>query len=133
MRVFRAGAIKVPTGLDPAVRKVFELMIEERLGPTDVAERAGIAITTISRWRTRHPPTLPTLQAALGVFGYELVVRKTKAREEEDRLYARAGFVSEARMDALLEEAAISTRLAAQTALSGPENGSEGHVGGGAR
>lgn len=104
MRVFRAGAIKMPTGLDPAVRKVFELMIEERLGPTDVAERAGIAITTISRWRTRHPPTLPTLQAALGVFGYELVVRKTKAREEEDRLYALHDLGHTAKGDAMLKE-----------------------------
>ncbi|MFK4047251.1 hypothetical protein ACI2KH_20040 [Roseomonas mucosa] len=133
MRQFRPATVRVPERADPVIRRLFGLMNEERLGWADLAERSGVSERTIRAWRTAYAPSLPSIQAVLGVFGYELVVRKTKAREDEDRLYARAGFISEARMDALLEEAAISTRLAAQTGLSGPENGSEGHVGGGAR
>lgn len=84
MRQFRPTAIRIPERADPVIKALFRLMQAEHLGIKDVSDRSGVAERSIRSWRTTSAPTLPSLQAALGVFGYELVVRKTKARQAED-------------------------------------------------
>ena len=104
MRQFRPTAIRIPERADPVIKALFRLMQAEHLGIKDVSDRSGVAERSIRSWRTTSAPTLPSLQAALGVFGYELVVRKTKAREEEDRLYALHDLGHTAKGDAMLKE-----------------------------
>lgn len=58
----------------PLVRELFGLMAEEQIGVTDVAERAGISVTTVVKWKTRHAPTVVALEAALNVVGYRLAI-----------------------------------------------------------
>lgn len=104
MRQFRPATVRVPERADPAIRMLFKLMNEERLGWADLAERSGVSERTIRAWRTAYAPSLPSIQAVLGVFGYELRAVKTKAREEEDRLYALHDLGHTAKGDAMLKE-----------------------------
>lgn len=58
----------------PLVREFRSLMDEQRVGVTDVAERAGIGTATIVKWSCAHSPTVVALEAALNVLGYRLAI-----------------------------------------------------------
>ncbi len=73
MRRFRR--LPIPTHAHPLVRKLFEEMNYQRIGVTDLAERAGLALGTFKGWRTRHCPRIVELEACFNVLGKELAVR----------------------------------------------------------
>lgn len=76
MRRFRR--VLVPRKAHPLVRQLFVEMNRERIGLSDVAERAGVAITTFKGWRTRHTPRVADLEACYNVLGLTLTVTKVK-------------------------------------------------------
>lgn len=76
MRLFRPHHI--PTNVHPIVRKLFELMHEERLGVLDMSERSGINRNTIKDWKARAVPNIVNLDAFLNTLGYELAIRRKK-------------------------------------------------------
>jgi len=73
----------------PLARKFFEIADAQRMAITDVAQRAGLSHATLVRWKTLHSPTVPALEAALNVLGYEL--RIVRRRDPSDRPYGRPG------------------------------------------
>lgn len=58
----------------PFARRFFELLEEEGVALTDVAERAGLSHVTLVKWKSRHKPSIDTLEAALNVLGYRLAI-----------------------------------------------------------
>lgn len=58
----------------PLAKQLFDLMAEERICATDVAERAGLSLATLVKWKARHAPTVVALEAALNVVGYRLAI-----------------------------------------------------------
>jgi hypothetical protein len=61
----------------PLARRFFEIAERQQVALTDVSERAGLCHATLVKWRYRHAPLVPTLEAALNVLGYELrIVRR---------------------------------------------------------
>ena len=74
MRVPHPKRFVCPTAphAHPLVRRFFEIAEGQQIGITDIAERAGLGIATVSKWRNRHTPTVAAFEAALNVVGYEL-------------------------------------------------------------
>lgn len=72
MRRFRR--VTVPPHAHPLVRRLFAEMNYQRIGVTDLAERAGLARETLKGWRGRHCPRVADLEAAFGVLGKRLKV-----------------------------------------------------------
>lgn len=68
------GNLTIPEHAHPLVRRMFELMNEEKVVMRDIAPKAGIQPCTISTWRYRSAPTLPLFQAALNALGYDLAI-----------------------------------------------------------
>lgn len=61
----------------PVVREAIELFQASELSEQKICEKAGIAITSISRWRAlAFSPKVPTLDACLEVLGLELTITK---------------------------------------------------------
>lgn len=72
-------ACPVTAHAHPLVREFFELLAEEGVALTDVAQRAGVCAATLSKWKSRHSPTVVALAAALNVIGFELaIVRRSE-------------------------------------------------------
>lgn len=76
MRPFRR--VRVPLKAHPLVRQLFVEMNQARIGLTDVAERAGLAVSTFKGWRTKHTPRVVELEACYNVLGLTLTVTKVK-------------------------------------------------------
>lgn len=72
----------------PLARRFFEIAGQQGVAVTDVAERSGLALATLVKWKSRHAPTVPTLEAALNVLGYEL--RIARRRDAADGVGGRA-------------------------------------------
>lgn len=72
MRRFRASPL--PAKAHPLVRRLFAEMNTQRVGVTDMAERAGIARETFKGWRTKHCPRVADLEACYNVLGLRLTV-----------------------------------------------------------
>jgi len=72
MRRFRASPL--PAKAHPLVRRLFAEMNAQRVGVTDLAERAGIARETFKGWRTKHCPRVADLEACYNVLGLKLTV-----------------------------------------------------------
>ena len=70
MRRFRA--LKTPHHAHPLVRALFKEMNHQRIGVTDVSERAGIARNTFQGWCKKHNPRVGDLEACFNVLGMEL-------------------------------------------------------------
>ncbi len=73
-----AGRLKIPAKAHPLVREMFELLNEQRMVISDIAEKSGVRAGTISDWRYRRSPTVVTFEAALNALGFELVIRRRK-------------------------------------------------------
>lgn len=58
----------------PLARRFFELMDEQGAALTDVAQRAGLGVATLVKWKYRHAPTVAALEAGLNVLGYRLAI-----------------------------------------------------------
>jgi hypothetical protein len=72
MRRFRK--LSVPKHAHPLVRQLFEQMNYQRIGVTDMAERAGLARETFKGWRTKHCPRVADLEACFNVLGKSLKI-----------------------------------------------------------
>jgi len=73
----------------PLARRFFELAAESKTAIRDIAYLAGLCHVTIGKWKDRHAPNVTSLEAALNVLGYELVIREKrepKAKREEPAL-----------------------------------------------
>lgn len=70
MRKFIKASI--PDRCSPLVRRLFEIMGENWVGVSDIAERTGLGKRTIQKWRTTHVPDLMNFEAALNALGYGL-------------------------------------------------------------
>jgi hypothetical protein len=73
-----AGRLKIPPKAHPLVRQLFELLNDQRVVISDIAEKSGVQAGTISDWRYRRSPTVVTFEAALNALGFELVIRRRK-------------------------------------------------------
>lgn len=74
MRKFRK--LKVPAHAHPLVRQMTGIQNTVRCGIADLADRSGVNKNTICDWRKRTVPTVDNLDAAFGVLGYELTIRR---------------------------------------------------------
>lgn len=54
-------------------RLVFCLMQRENMGYAELEWRSGILLSTIKSWRNHSTPSLLSIEAVLGVFGYRLL------------------------------------------------------------
>lgn len=80
--------IKSPPNAHPLAKQFFDLLDLEQVSMTDVAHRAGLNHGTVSKWKTHYTPTVDTLEAALNVLGYRLVIDRIPLR---DRRHMRRG------------------------------------------
>jgi transcriptional regulator with XRE-family HTH domain len=72
LRAYRKPKVPRAQHAHPVVRYLFKEMEHQRVGITDLAERAGLNPATVSDWSTRKQPRIADLDAALGVLGYKL-------------------------------------------------------------
>jgi len=64
-------------GHDPIVDEFFVLAAKQGHSIREVADKAGLAHTTLYRWRTREPG-LMSMRAALNSLGYDIEIRRIK-------------------------------------------------------
>lgn len=62
----------------PLVREFFARLEDECTSVTDVAERAGLGLATLVKWKSKHSPTVVSFEAALNVIGCELKIVERK-------------------------------------------------------
>lgn len=77
-----AGKLEIPKNASVLVRRLFEIMNENLLTITEVAEGTGVAIGTISDWRYRRSPSLSSFVAVLASLGYELEIKEVSESED---------------------------------------------------
>lgn len=71
----------MPTKGHPLVVQMRELVVHHGLGIGDVTYRAGLGHSVVSRWSQAGNPTVPNLEAVLGVMGYRLAIVDAKTGE----------------------------------------------------
>ncbi len=69
----RPSKITVPTRAHPLARLVFELMKKTRTTYMELEFVSGLLRSTLKAWRNANVPSLTSIEAALGVFGWRLV------------------------------------------------------------
>lgn len=72
------GKLSVPENAHPLVKELFEIMNHERISMGEAAKGTGVSRDTVSDWRYRRNPYLPSIEAVLNRLGYELVIRKKR-------------------------------------------------------
>lgn len=89
---FWRGKIVIPKHGHKLTCQLFELMNKDMTTIHEVSRRAGIARTTLYKWRERpREPDLGLLEACLNVLGYELkIVPSDTARPKKYRPKAAA-------------------------------------------
>jgi transcriptional regulator with XRE-family HTH domain len=70
------GRLPIPSHAHPLVRRLFEIINEQRATIQEVADKAGVQRGSISDWRYRNSPLLSTFEAALNAVGYKLVIMR---------------------------------------------------------
>ena len=60
----------------PLARQFFAIARREGVAITDIAERAGLGLATLVKWKYRHAPTVSALTAALNTLDYDLRIVK---------------------------------------------------------
>lgn len=71
---------RVPTGVHPLVRRLFELMNEQQCGVLDLADRSGITQSAIRHWRASSQekrsktPGIGPFDAVINALGYRLEI-----------------------------------------------------------
>lgn len=69
----------------PLARRLFQIAARQQTAITDIAERSGLALATLVKWKYRHAPTVTALEAALNVLGYELTIQLRDPEERAER------------------------------------------------
>lgn len=72
MRPARESRVTVPAAAHPLVRFVFAEMRRQGITYVEMSQRSGLARETLNAWRVRNRPDLESLEAVLGVLGYDL-------------------------------------------------------------
>jgi transcriptional regulator with XRE-family HTH domain len=81
---------RVPDGVHPLVRRLFELMNAQRCGVLDLAERCGVTSSTIRHWRASSQekrsktPSIASFDATLRALGYRLEIVPIEGRYRAD-------------------------------------------------
>lgn len=75
---WRGPKFKIPTGVDPMVRFLFEEMHRQQCTDEELQKRTGINCRTFYHWRASSQPTVGNLQACLNALGFELTVRRKR-------------------------------------------------------
>ena len=80
----RLGGVRlpVPDNVDPAVAKFFEIHNLGGLPDREVQRRAGLGHGVMRGWKGGRSPNFGNLQAALGVYGYQLAVVEIEDERE---------------------------------------------------
>lgn len=78
---WRGPKFKIPKGVDPIVRFLFEEMHRQQCTDDAMTKRVGMSTNSIGKWRKDGQPRVGNLQACLNVLGYELTVRRKKDDE----------------------------------------------------
>ncbi len=68
------GPFSIPQNGDPLVRHMLLAIDERELSLREVADKAGLAAGTLSKWK-RCSPRLVSFNAVLNVLGLELAIR----------------------------------------------------------
>jgi hypothetical protein len=71
-----AGRLAVPENAHPLVKHLFQIMNREKVCMREAARGTGVSFATVSDWRYRRNPYLPSIEAVGNRLGYELVWRK---------------------------------------------------------
>ncbi|UGA45986.1 hypothetical protein HU230_0008090 [Bradyrhizobium quebecense] len=66
----------------PLVRGLFREMADQQASRKRVARSAGVSAFALSGWRSAHMPMLDTIDAALGVLGFELAIVPIGTRDQ---------------------------------------------------
>lgn len=66
--------LPLPKHVSPRVRRLFELLNEQKMTIPQAAWKAGIASQTISKWRYETEPSDSRLEAVLNVLHHKLIV-----------------------------------------------------------
>lgn len=69
----KSSRITVPQRAHPLARLVFSLMRKTSTSYFELEMRSGILLTTMKAWRSANVPSLTSMEAALGSFGWRLV------------------------------------------------------------
>jgi len=69
----RPSKITIPPHAHPLARLVFALMSEYRVTYDTLEFSSGLLRSTTKAWRSSNTPSLQSIEAALGVFGWSLV------------------------------------------------------------
>ena len=69
----RPSRTTVPEHAHPLAKTVFQLMREYSCTYEELEWRSGVLSTTTKAWRKTSRPSLASIEAALGVFGWSLV------------------------------------------------------------
>lgn len=73
MRQFRSRPLcSIPDNAHPLVKRLYEEMLEQRVGLADLAERSGVDRNTINAWRNRQSPNVANLEACFNALGRRL-------------------------------------------------------------
>jgi hypothetical protein len=70
------NACPVAPRAHPLARRLFEIAADEKTAITDIADRSGVSLATLVKWKYRHAPTVVALEAALNVLGCTLAIRR---------------------------------------------------------
>lgn len=62
----------------PLVRRMFELLQEQRMTEKDFSKRIGAHPDTIKDWRLRVMPRVHDVEACIDYLGYEIVLRRKR-------------------------------------------------------
>jgi hypothetical protein len=69
------GRLSIPPHCNPLVREFFEILNRQRVLISEVSDQGGPTKAAIRSWRYKNNPSITNMNAALGVIGYELVIR----------------------------------------------------------
>ena len=65
--------VTIPRLAHPLVRLLYFLMKRDRVTHQELEFRSGVLRQTFKAWRCEKTPSLPAIEATLGVFGYRLL------------------------------------------------------------
>jgi hypothetical protein len=69
----RPSKVTVPPRAHPLARLVFRLMRDTRTTYDELEMQSGVLRSTFKAWRTSNLPSMASLEAALGSFGWRIV------------------------------------------------------------
>jgi DNA-binding phage protein len=79
MRAYRGPkATTSRSSAHPLVRELYTIMERERIGPDDLALKAGVSRSVIFKWGRYNNPYLPNFIAVLNAIGYDLKITRKK-------------------------------------------------------